>query len=416
MKCICLFGDAPLSSNYSGAASRHLQSFLALKKLGLEVHVWRFLSDGVREKVLEHEGNETEHSKEIRAQADSWTDVIYSLPPAYRTWIELLSRAISRPLLLAFPAIGTLSGRFVEFVHEVDPDLIWAESGVAGAVAASLPAPIPFVYSQTDFHYRIFGLRQEARARKPYPSERIQLWAMHRGEMQVIRQAAAIVTGSQTEADELRSVGGRNISVIPTTYEVVALDHPNSQGEWPARILHLGSLRTTSNYLGLMAYLDKVQSRLDANGGRYQLHIIGDVTGAKPELLERLNACKAVLHGHVNDLGSTLRPFDVAIIPYEYDTGTRTKLSLLFNHAQVVVATRSAVAGSRELRPRENCMVLPDLGSFITALPELLSNRELRERIGRAARKTFEKEFTLDAQLPKFAKVVERLAVAKGSW
>ncbi|MDL1911674.1 glycosyltransferase family 4 protein [Chloroflexi bacterium CFX6] len=410
MKCIFLFGDAPLSANFSGAASRHLGSFLALKRLGVEVHVWRFLSENTREKVLAHETGESAHGRQFRRQADSWTDVVYPSTPPYRTRLELLQRATFQPVRLAFPETGTLLAGFVNALQGLKPDFLWAESGAAGALAASQPFPLPYVYAQTDFHHRIFQLRRQARSRRPLLSEQIHEWAVRRGEMRIIRKATVITTGSQTEADELRRAGGRYVLVIPTTYEEVELDRLKPQDGSPARILHLGGLRTTSNYLGLMAYLDKVQSHFEAGESCFQLHVIGDTTGAKPELMERLFACKAVLHGHVDDLSSILRPFDIAIIPYEHDTGTRTKLSLLFNHAQVVVAARPAVAGSPELVPGGNCIVLPELEAFAKTLPALVQDRELRERVGCAAKKTFENEFTLEAQLPRFGKVLEHLA------
>jgi hypothetical protein len=109
-------------------------------------------------------------------------------------------------------------------------------------------------------------------------------------------------------------------------------------------------------------------------------------------------------------LGTVLRPFDIAIIPYEHNTGVRTKLPLLFNYAQVVVATEAAVAGSLEARPGENCFVLPSLEHFPDILRQLASEPMLRNQIGLEAKRTFERTFTLEAQLPKYERVLSYIA------
>jgi glycosyltransferase involved in cell wall biosynthesis len=414
MKGLFIFPNAPLSPNFSGAASRYLNSFMALYRLGADMHVWRFLSKDVERQVYRYEAKTAALCGDLRSKVVGWQDVVYSPSPVFRSRIELVRKALFLPIELTFSETTTLRDKLLQAVKAVKPDFIWAEWGSGGALVATSCLALPWVYAHHDMYHRIVQVRQKVSVHKLYLSERIRLWAMKRGERQIICKATAIVTGSQTEARKLKVMGGKYISLIPTTYEPVNLDYSNATGSAPARILHLGSLRTTSNYLGLMAYLDKIQPQLDGlcneqANGMFRLHIIGDLSGAKVELMERIKSSDARLYGHVDDLSSILRPFDIVIIPYEHDTGTRTKLSLLFNHAQVVIATQAAVAGSPELRSGENCVVLPDLQAFAKTLSELVRNRETREWIGRCARKTFEADFTLEAQLPKFGQVLQHL-------
>ncbi len=63
-------------------------------------------------------------------------------------------------------------------------------------------------------------------------------------------------------------------------------------------------------------------------------------------------------------------------------------------------------AGSSELRNGQNCVVLPSLAEFAEEIASLASDPERRERLGRAAKATFEKHFTLEAQLPAFKRVL----------
>jgi len=418
MKCIFLFTNAPLSSNFSGAASRYLNSFLAFHKLGIDIHVWRFLSKSTHSRVLAHEKKESKSTIRLRSYAATWDDIVYTPAPIYNSRAELLYKALFCSLETIFSESNSLRNSFICKVNEVNPDFIWAEGGAAAALVAGAKLGLPWVYANHDLYFRLSKLRQQAWTRNPYWSERIHLWSMQRGEMQIIRNANAIATGSQTEANELIMMGGRKVTLIPTTYESesVNLGLSKMAAHGPARIIHLGSLRTTSNYLGLMAYLEKVYPRLAERKKNYvdelfQLHIIGDIEGAKPAFIERLRASGAHFYGHMDDLGAILRPFDVVIIPYEHDTGTRTKLPLLFNYAQVVVATEASVAGSPEVRSGENCIVLPTLDAFADELVVLVYDYAKREQLGRNAKETFDLQFTLDAQLPKFAQLIKQICI-----
>jgi glycosyltransferase involved in cell wall biosynthesis len=104
-----------------------------------------------------------------------------------------------------------------------------------------------------------------------------------------------------------------------------------------------------------------------------------------------------------------MNPFDIVIIPYEHDTGMRTKLPLFFNYAQVVVATEASVAGSPEIKPGENCIILPGLEGFPEALIKLSQDAGLREKIGQHARETFESEFVLENQLPIYKQLISHM-------
>jgi glycosyltransferase involved in cell wall biosynthesis len=414
MKCIFLFSNAPLSPNFSGAGSRSLNSFAALCKLGVDVHVWRFLSENTREQVLAHEKKESESNARSHSQAAEWSDIPYTPVPLYSSRSELLYRALLHPIDLTFCEAVLLREKFLRKVKEVNPDFIWAEGGSAAALVAGSRIALPWVYAHFDMYFRILKLRQKAQKRTPHLSEQIRMWALQRGETYIIRSASTLITGSQTEAEALRALGSRNVYLIPTMYEPATINMSLERRPTSPRIFHLGSLRTTANYLGLMAYLEKVQPRLDSlcnesSGELLRLHIIGDTAGAKPELLDRLKKHGAHFYGHVDDLKTILHPFDIVIIPYEHDTGTRTKLPLMFNYAQVVVTTQAAVAGSPEVRQGKNCIVLPNVESFTDVLSNLVHDNERRVKIGLSARQTFDSEFTIDSQLQKFSQALHHL-------
>lgn len=414
MKCLYVFKNFPLASNFSGGASRHLADYLALNRLGLDIYVLRFLSKEFKEDVLQFESRNQKSTAEIRGIATWWQDIIFS--PATHTigWIDLLQRAIFAPINLSQPDLPKLTPYLRKAIESHNPDFIWAESTFGGAMISNAKANLPWVYSHHDFEFKIHGVRVKKSKRSIYLSGFIHNKRRKYAESKICSKATAILSGSQTEQDELAKMGGSNIYLAPTTYDRVDLSLSGTINRTPPQLFHLGSLKTTANYLGMMSYLEKVVPQLDLNlaesGNKFPtLQIIGETHGAKPLLLEKLKSHKAKMHGHVDDLGSLMKPFDIVIIPYEHDTGMRTKIPLLFNYAQVVVATEASVAGSPEIKPGENCIILPSLEMFPEALSNLFKNANLREKIGRNARNTFESEFMLETQLPIYKKIVAHM-------
>jgi hypothetical protein len=57
-----------------------------------------------------------------------------------------------------------------------------------------------------------------------------------------------------------------------------------------------------------------------------------------------------------------------------------------------------------------NCRLVDRLDEMADVIRELLNDAPQRERLGRAARSTFNKSFTRRALLPRFAEVVEAVA------
>ena len=410
MKCLFVFPNAPLSSNYSGGASRYLQSFLTLQRLGCDVHAVRLLDEAQRQRVARYEHDEAPY----RAQAQSWRDLRYTLPSAAGNKGRRLRAALTHPAPYAMPEVVVLSELFQDAVAEVDPQFIWAEWTLSGALVAESEPGIPWIYAHHDWLHRVRKIRRRASG-KTHWRDRLWTVSMRRLERQLIRKSTAVISGSTSEAQEIQALGGREVVVIPTTYDPIPPPPPACRAAHPPHLVHLGALSTTANYVGLLAYMETVHPVLRVLLQEAQLempfHVIGDAAGAKPRLLRCLEAASVSLPGHVDDLQQVFRPFDITIIPYQHDTGTRTKLPLLFNHAQVVVAMRAAVAGSAEVRPGENCVVVDALEAMPERLMKLARDPALRERIGRAAKATFDQYYTREAHLPKFERVLRQVGV-----
>lgn len=418
MKCLFAFPDAPLSENYSGAAVRYLASFLALTKLGVEVNVWRPLEESLSWEVLELDKADLSqfHSKDL---AKIWKDAPYqrSVPEGFSVSFSLINHlaAFLSPLLQPekyfFPSLSSLVPSFLELIRQTEPDFIWAETAFVACLVRQVHPRLPWVYQHHDWAYKIQWLRHTARRAQKQLSFRLSNAALRRLEQNIARASHCVLTGSASEAAEICQAGQPNVFVIPTTYQPVDLPLDALPAQ-PVRIVHLGSLRTTANYLGLKAYLQTVHPRVVALLAEqkipFEFVLVGDSEDAKPELLELLHRNQATLLGFQSDLGSILRPFDIAIIPYSENTGTRTKLPLLMNYAQVVLATESAVAGTPEIRGCSGCIITKDLEGFVEPLLLLARQANLRQIMGQEARIFFNSHFTIDSQLACYQAVVDK--------
>lgn len=415
MRCLFVFPNAALSPNFSGGASRHLQAFLALTELGIEVHVVRLLAESVQNRVLSLEQQEVEFQAVLRDKAQSWQDVIISRSRPFKNSVEAVTRLFFQPYVYQFPELESLRSVLQIAINTFCPDFIWAEWVLCAALVSMCGARLPWVYGHTDWLFRIRNVKQKHSGHRASMWRRLETLAMYRVETDLVRQCNVVVSGSHSEAADLLRYGARAAYVIPTTYESLPPPSPAAQAATPVRITHLGSLGTSANKMGLLSYLEKVHPRLvqyeRVRKTGLRVLVIGETDRANNSLIEKLSQENLEIVGHVLDLRDILRPFDVSIIPYEHNTGTRTKLSLLFNHAQVVVATAASVAGSSEVHHRENCLVLPSLDDFADALIELIEAPALRVQIGRAAKATFDREFTLQSQLPKFGQVLSELGL-----
>src|SRR5262249_43805325 len=150
--------------------------------------------------------------------------------------------------------------------------------------------------------------------------------------------------------------------------------------------------------IGLERFFDVVWPELSSESPEF--FVIGDVRKAPPALAEKLNTVKCM--GYVPDLGSILHPFDLHVIPWEHSTGQRTRLVMAFNYGQTVIAVRASIAGFPEARDGENCRLVDRLDQMGNVIKELLNDPAQRERLGRAARRTFETCFMRQALLPRY--------------
>jgi glycosyltransferase involved in cell wall biosynthesis len=406
MRVLFVFGlpATPLASNHSGAASRSLQEFRVLQELGHEVHVVRLGRRNTLDPVLAFESRSCE-AREARDQAASWEEVTVD-PAGARTKLTLLRQSLTDPPSFEFPSARQASAMLVAEVERVRPDLLWVEATEAAAIVHAMRPRVPWVFSQQDWLYRVRRFRNASSSIKARWFQDV----CRRAEKAVYRSASAALSCSLTDAQRLSEACRRDVVQIPYSYN----PRPSIGGAEVAspelRITHLGGVETTSNRVGLEAYFARVHrpttEACRRRGVAMELRLLGDMSTAKEPLKSMIRGSGALLTGHVTDFASALRPFDVSIIPYEHDTGFRSKMPLLMSYGQVLVATRASLAGSWVEGLDRVCRICDRLDDFPAVLADLAAQPTERERLGRAAREFFDRNFTHDRVKPRYAQLL----------
>jgi glycosyltransferase involved in cell wall biosynthesis len=392
MRCLYIVGQDPISPNYHGGASAmYYDQLLALSDLGHEIYLWHFASGERRERF----------NRFIQAEPGIWETVQKRCKSVhlseYRNGETLMGRGLNRMRSLLPPRLPVprwrLHKELQKLTAHIHPEVIWAQH-FESALLAAQQSEAPVVYVHHDWLYRVKALRNHREI------DVKQVASEHR----LVRSVAAVVSGSIFECKEIESAGARGVHYIPVSYEPVRLAMERVASA-DVRLVHLGGMGTTANREGLAAFLKEVWPRLKVLNLR--LEVVGDISAAPLELREELRAVTCT--GFVPDLKKVLRPYDIHIIPWEHTTGQRTRLPLAFNHAQVVVATKAAVACYPEARDGENCRLVERLEDMVAVISQLMIDHAERARLGQAAKATFEREFTRASLLPRYAEVLGAL-------
>jgi glycosyltransferase involved in cell wall biosynthesis len=272
-------------------------------------------------------------------------------------------RALYVPsLLVSFRRAAARAARDVDLVH--------AHWLGAGAVAATLGKPYVLQVHGTDL---VLGLRFPRFARP------------------IVSRAAVVVAGSEALAADARSLGARDVRVVPTGVpippEVVA-------PEEPPHILFVGRLSEEKGVLELAEAARGLPLVVAGSG-----HLASQIQGAVGAVPPR-------------ELGGYYDRASIVAVPSRregYGLVAREAMA----HGRPVVA--SAVGGLREaIEDGVNGVLVPalDVAALRRALENLLGDPERRARLGAAARayavEHFSRETEVEALLTVYTGVAAR--------
>lgn len=307
--------------------------------------------------------------------------------------LSRLYDAIFNPTEFEYRFANAINLDFLQkIVKEKSIDLVWCEWRWAAIWAMKTSLEVPKIYSHHDWEYKLAVLRK-----KPTLKKKFHTYQKKRVEMQLVRSMDACVSGSQTEAEEIQQISGKKALYLPTTYKSIT---PKKEAKKHSSIVHLGGMGTTANRIGLERFLDVCWESIKKAIPNIELVVVGSLNRAQDSLKKKLKDDQIKTMGFVKDLDQVLHPQDMHIIPWEHNTGTRTRIPVAFNYEQVLVSVAASAKCYPEIT-KENAILCEDLDQMKEAIIHLYSDSEKLHLLATKGKQTFIENYTLESQLER---------------
>lgn len=270
-------------------------------------------------------------------------------------------------------------------------DLVWCEWRWAALLVWKTKLNVIKLYSHHDWEHKLSLLRD-----KPSLNKKFHTFQKKRVEIKMTKEFDACISGSYTEAKEISKISGKKALYIPITYSPIPFKDKKDSN---VKIVHLGSMGSTANRKGLERFLDVCWSDIKKQIPNIELHVVGKIDQAHSDLKVKLNSDSQIkVIGFVKELADVLFPKDIHIIPWEHNTGTRTRVPLIYNFKQVLVATKASVACFPEITDK-NAMLSNSLQEMTKQIIDLYSDTERLHLLSENGYKTFNENYIFSAQL-----------------
>jgi len=378
---VCYWGY-PSPVHIGGGDVRRWQNLRSLTELGHEVHV---LTCDPRKQP----------TPELESVASSVQTFRPDRPPKWspRRWV---ARGFNpETLRLAFPDLLGLRTRTAAWLHELQPDLIWAED--ASAVLLCLEHA-PIVHSHHDFMFKLRPVRRPFSKKRLRRPDALSMRALQKLEVDLCRRVATTVCASQSEADYLQELGIDAV-YLPVTGETT--QRPSFDDLSSGRMFIFGNpntaMRATRQHLAT-----EIWPIIERQGLSFDWHQLGKPPrpGADPSWPWVEEHC--TVHGYVPDLADVLRAGDASVMPYPFDTGGRAKFAVSAGYGVVNIAYEETFRCAGEFTHEQDSLAAASPEHFVQLLDQFRSDARLRRRLAEGSRAVYERHHTMEAQLPHY--------------
>lgn len=410
---VFLVQNAAISPDAAGGAAalyfNHLE-LLANSQSDLAIHLVILSSPEIDDRFRSFRREQPETWARVCGWCESWQEVVFRTKTRRSAPLRNFAYGVARPSYLFKGYDGATADRLAALFSVCSPTIAWAEHLGPASAVLDLKIPVPLVYSHHDWAWRIKRLRSGARGDSP--RYRVRNWLMRRYEEQLVTRFSGTLSASATEAADIEALGAPNCAYVPPIYAPVENREIGEPSD--PRVVHLGGMNTTANRIGLHRFLSVSWPIVCAELQRApELWIVGSLDGAASDLMAEIEKSGAVCTGFVANLREVLRPNDIHIVPWEHNTGSRTRIPLILNYGQALVSTRPGAACFPELHGDDNCVLVDDLLSMADAVVSLVRDDNRRMQIAKTGRATFLECFTREAVQPRFDQFLE--SVVSGS-
>jgi glycosyltransferase involved in cell wall biosynthesis len=393
-KILFIVNAGVISSNENGGASVYYSHLELLHKAGFQIQLLAIeWADSIP--------FEKEDYTEVKPMVEGVIPfkANFKLP---KKGLKRLFNAVFSPETFEYYFLNEKNKRYLtKLVLDNSIDIVWSEWRWAGLLAWYSKLKTPVIYAHHDWEYKLAKLRSKRNL-----LGRFHTFQKKRVEYKMVKGVAGSISGSFTETKEIEKISSKKAIYIPTTYSSVL---PKLIKNDVPRIVHLGGMGTTANRLGLERFLDVSWKSIKDNFPAVKLQVIGSLKAAPESLLKKLKEPNIICSGFVKDLQLVLRPEDIHIIPWEYNTGTRTRIPVIFNYKQALVAISASVEAFPEIKHNKNAVLCKDLKEMSNEVSKLIGNKSKRQKISKEAKETFLTHYTSKSHISKLKEFIEEL-------
>jgi len=262
-------------------------------------------------------------------------------------------------------------------------------------LAANLPKDlsIPVLLNKHDLTYEIVGRYVETERnflKKLYGT--VQYRKIRRMEIRECKRARAVLACSARDKELIQlDCPAANVFILPNVvdtddYSIVSSEEDNL-------ILFVGALDWLPNRDAVDYFVARIFPRLREMHPGVRFGVAGRLP--PPWFAKRLADISGLeLHANVQDIRPIIARAAVCVVPLRIGSGTRLKILEAAAMAKPIVSTRLGAEGL-EFRDGQEIVLEDEPAAFADAVVKLLSAAPDRRRLGQAARKMAEQNYSL---------------------
>ena len=229
-------------------------------------------------------------------------------------------------------------------------------------------------------------------------------WLKNPGKTaKIISFSNAIIAGNQYLADYAKH-HNNNIVIIPTTIDTDEyVKTPSANNNDKICIGWSGSITTIKHFEYAVSFLKKVKIKY---GDRIEIKVIGDESYRNKEL-----DIKGIAWNKKNELNE-LSSFDIGIMPLPDDEWAKGKCGLKgLQYMALEIPTIMSPVGvnSEIITDGENGFLADNEQEWLEKISRLIDSKELREKMGKKARKTVEDNYSVHSQKENYLHLFKKL-------
>lgn len=178
------------------------------------------------------------------------------------------------------------------------------------------------------------------------------------------------------------------------------------------KILLLGHLKGIATLSGLEFFAKNLLPTLkkDMGSNNFEVHIVGGYFNDMPDKLKLLlNHQEIKIRGHISPIDDEFLSSHLLLVPTPIELGIRVRIITSFSFGLPVVAHYANAKGIPELKNGENSLLADNGKDLVNHIVNIYKDNNLREKLIKNGRKTYEESFSIETAGWKIINNVENI-------